>query len=110
MKSPTRHPGIGKHAKSLRVTTHHLRKVLDGVRQSPDLLARYKALVAAEQAAAEPDARHFPAGSVFRITADLATARLVAAHPESLRLRGDAIEVVREITLTLPAEPEPATP
>jgi len=43
-RGPLRFPGIGEHADALGVTTHHLRLVLKGKRESRSLLARYQEL------------------------------------------------------------------
>lgn len=47
-------PGIASHAEVLGVTRQHLFYVLDGSRHSPQLAARYRALLAAESSVTKP--------------------------------------------------------
>lgn len=104
MKGTPRFPGICRRAKTLGVTHTHLFLVLTGQRKSTRLLERYNALVAAEKAAASaavPGTR-VTEGTIFAVGSRELHEQLVTENPDALRIHGDSLEALKEITLSRP--------
>jgi len=101
MPRTIKHPGLNRHARALGVTPGHLSKVTSGTRTSHELLARYKALLAAD-----PDGSRgcrvvfLPPGTIFENVPPGEIAEAQKTYGDGVRIDGSNIVLCDGFTLT----------
>jgi hypothetical protein len=101
--SEVRFPGITRHAKTLRVHPNHLRLVIQGRRESPELLAKYNALIEHDPEGALGLKPAFcPAGTSFE-PVDNAMRKTARQEfgPDGVRFEGNAMILLRDAVMMI---------